>query len=385
MDLTTPQSQKAGDKPITFVVDDRSGNTHDEMTLLIRPEELSIGFPSRLTVNQTLGGGWADSFGVGLEEGTFAGTTGWRATSDDSGGTERMIKLKRMVLDDWHNKRAAAIARGDDPIKVKLFLLDNLNDLWREIAPRQFELKRSKSRPLLSQYRFSFVTLSRDMTGAVLPAAIGGDSTFLGSILGKVGSWIDSFNASINAITAKIKQVYQWVDKNIVAPVKAFVAKTQALLTTVRNAVSAGMGVIRQLGSVVSLATKAVSNVLSAASLVIGLPNTAKATIMGVVREFTNLTCLVKNARRALTYEDYSDIYGASNCSSTAGGKSVSIYSGKNTFQAISTTASSGYRLTQQAASSLTALANTDLVTTALPASSIASHLTAINNGLAVA
>lgn len=385
MDLTPPQSQKADAKPITFVLDDESARTHEEMTLLIRPEELSMTFPNRMTVNQSLGGAWGDGFGDGLEEGVYAGTLGWRATSNDTGGTERLIKLRDFVLHDWNKKREAAVTKGDDPSKVKLFLLDNLNDVWRQIATRQFELKRSKSSPLLTRYRFSFVTLSRDMTGAFLPPKPIESDSFLGGLLGHVGSWIDSFTASINKITEKVKQAYQWVDKNIVAPVKTFVGKTTQLLGAVRNLVASGVGIVRQLGSVVSLATQAVSNIFRAASLVVGLPNIAKASLMGVVREFSNLTCLVKNARSALSYEDYSDLYGASNCSSTSGGRSISVYSGTNTFSAVSTTPSQGYNLTGQAATSLKSLATADLVARPLSSSSIGAHLGNINRGLAVA
>jgi len=382
MDLTTPASQKAEERPITFVLDDESARTSEEMTLLIRPEELTTSFPSRMTVNQTLGGGWADSFGEGLEEGTMAGTTGWRASSDDAGGTERLIKLRQFVYHDWHAKRAAAVVKGDDPALVRLIMVDTLNEYSRVIAPRNFELKRSKSRPLLSQYRFNFVMISQDVTRNSLMTNEGG--SWFSNILGTMGSWLDSFTASVNAITTKVKQAYKWIDKTIVQPVKTLVAKTMKLYNSVRDLVTAGVGVIRQVGSVATLATQALTNIFRAASLVANIPNIAKATIMGVVREFTNLFCLIKNAKVVSRYEDYSDIYGASNCSSTAGGRSVSIYSGTNTFEAVNQNISSGLRLTQQASTSLGTLANTDLVTSSLSTSSIVNNLSAINSGLTV-
>jgi hypothetical protein len=362
-------------------MDDESAGTNEEMTLLIRPEELSIGFPSRMSVNQTLGGAWADSFGEGLEEGTYAGTLGWRATSNDSGGIERLANLKNFAYSDWHARRAAAVAKGDDPAMVKLILVDTLNNYSRVIAPRVFELKRSKSRPLLAQYRFNFVMLSRDVTGKDLLS-----DTAFGGFLGTIGSWIDSFTMSINNITNRVKEAYRWIDRTIIAPVKAFVAKTQKLLGAVRNFVTAGVGIIRQVGSVAQLATAAAMNIFRAAALVINIPNIAKAAIMNVVREFTNLFCLLRNAKSALGYEDYSDLYGASNCSSTSGGRSISVYSGSNTntFSAVTQTPASPVVVTQNASIGLRNLASADLVTTTLTPTTIGANLSAVNSGMSV-
>ena len=363
-------------------MDDESAGTSEEMTLLIRPEELSIGFPSRMSVNQTLGGAWADSFGEGLEEGTYSGTLGWRATSNDTGGTERLANLKNFVYSDWHARRAAAVAKGNDPSMVKLQLVDTLNNYSRVIAPRVFELKRSRSSPLLAKYRFNFVMLSRDLTGQDLLQSESG----LGGILDTVGSWIDSFTTSINNITNRIREAYRWIDKTIIKPVKAFVAKTMQIYKAVNNLVTAGVGIIRQVGSIATLATSAITNVLRTAALVINIPNIAKAAIMNVVREFTNIFCLLRNARSLLSYEDYSDIYGASNCSSTSGGRSISIYSGStnNTFAAVAQQTRSPIIVTQNASNSLKSLASTDLVTTNLSPNTINSNLAIVNSGITV-
>jgi hypothetical protein len=363
-------------------MEDESAGTSDELTLLIRPEELSIGFPSRLSVNQTLGGGWADSFGEGIEEGTYSGTLGWRATSSDSGGGERLAKMKEFTYSDWHARRSAAVVKGDDPSMVRLILVDTLNNYSRVIAPRIFELKRSKSRPLLCQYRFNFVMLSKDVTRQDLLMS----DTGFGSILGTIGAWIDSFTASINNITDRIREAYKWIDKTIIAPIKKFVATTMRLYTAVKNLVTAGVGIIRQVGSIATLATQAITNVLRAAAIVVNIPNIGKAAIMNVVREYTNLFCLLKNAKKVLDYEDYSDIYGASNCSSTGGGRSISVYSGStnNTFAAVAKETPSPVLVTQAASTSMKTIASTDLVTTPLPAAVIASNLNVINSGLSV-
>lgn len=386
MDLNSPASQKAADCPITFVMDDESAGTSEELTLLIRPEELSVGFPSRLSVNQTLGGAWADSFGEGIEEGSFSGTLGWRAAQGDTGGTERLLNLKTFVYSDWHARRAAAVAKGDDPALVKLILVDSLNSYSRVIAPRVFELKRSRSRPLLAQYRFGFVMLSHDLRGKDLQPT---DE----SLFGTITSWIDSFTASINAITAKIKDVYKWIDTTIVAPIKKLVEKTMAIYTAIKKMVNAGIdmykagiGIIRQIGSIATLVTSALTNIFRSVALIKTIPNIAKAAIMGVTREFTNLFCLLKNSRVVMSYEDYDDLYGASNCSSTAGGRSVSAYSGatSNTFAVVAKQPNLPVSVSQGASNSLKVLANTDLITTNLPTDVINSNLAIVNTGLVV-
>lgn len=380
MNLYTPASQKADSCPITFLMDDESAGTSEEMTLYIRPEELSIGFPSRMTVNQTLGGAWADVFGEGLEEGNFAGTTGWRASNWDTGGVERMTNLKQFVYNDWHAKRGAAIAKGDDPGKVKLMLIDSLNQYARIIAPRYFELKRSRSRPLLAQYRFSFVAINKDLTGQSLI------SDDLG-ILTDAVSWIDSLSTSINNITSYVKSAYAWIDKTIVKPLKAFVATTQRLLTSVQNFVAAGTSVARQLAGVTRLATQAALNIWRSLSIVANLPTTAKGLLMAISGEYSNCLCLLRNAKLTeSTYENYEDVYGASNCSSTTGGSAISPYSSAttNTMSYIVTNEAATVSVTQAASTQLNYLASKDLVFDSLSSSQISSSLSSINSSLSV-
>ena len=80
-----PKSQKAGDRPISFVLAEYSKSDIQEYKFVIRPEELSRMDPSRVTVHQTLGGerlGWADDFGQGLPTINISGHTGWRVKHD---------------------------------------------------------------------------------------------------------------------------------------------------------------------------------------------------------------------------------------------------------------------------------------------------------------
>src|ERR1035437_1247118 len=48
-------------------------------TLTVNPEDLTVTEPSRVAVQQTMGGAWVDSFGPGLRTINISGVTGWRA------------------------------------------------------------------------------------------------------------------------------------------------------------------------------------------------------------------------------------------------------------------------------------------------------------------
>lgn len=385
-------SQKADVRPITFVLDDESAGTFQELTLQIRPEELTVGFPSRLTVNQTMNGGWVDSFGEGIEEGTFSGTLGWRASLTDNGGVERLINLKQLVYSNWHAGRAAAIAKGDDPTKVKLFLLDSLNNYGREIAPRVFDLKRSKSRPLLAMYRFSFVMLSKDLTGSTLTSSTSAvdNSSWFSSLTGTVSNWISSFSSSLSSIVSKVTEAYQWVNSTVIAPLRSFVSSASTLFTSVYNLVSTGASLLSTVKTVATKVASAASKVFSALSSSSSVSNVGAASLASVAREYTNLYCLLANAKvSAATYETYDTLYGASTCSSTNGGTSVSSYASTdtNTWEAVlaADSTSSTVTVTSSASDALDTLSNADLVLSTLSQDDIVTALTTVNSGMTVA
>jgi hypothetical protein len=137
------------------------------VTLKVRPEDLTRTEPSRVSVHQTLGrvvNGWADNFGEGLPSVTIAGTTGWR-TSAASGedGAQAFETLNRLVVHEYHEAKQAAIDSGMDPATVKLLFVDMLDGFTWNVAPMNFVLRRSKSRPLLFQYNIVLQAISTDI------------------------------------------------------------------------------------------------------------------------------------------------------------------------------------------------------------------------------
>src|ERR1019366_2426807 len=119
--LPPPSSQKAGDCPISFLLWDtaNSPSTKVRATLNIRPEELTRTDVSRVTVQQTLGGAWADDFGPGLAQINISGHTGWRGNRSGDGAA-LFTALKANVFDNWHAQRNKAVKAGKDPKDVTL-------------------------------------------------------------------------------------------------------------------------------------------------------------------------------------------------------------------------------------------------------------------------
>lgn len=132
------------------------------MELVIRPEELTRFEPSRLAVQQTLGGAWADSFDRGIIQIRISGTTGWHGGPADGGqlsGEAQFLLLRQTAFIQWHSQRAAIVAGGGDPSVVTLVFIDSLDGHVDVVAPKSFTLRRSKSRPLLMQYQIEMLVL----------------------------------------------------------------------------------------------------------------------------------------------------------------------------------------------------------------------------------
>ncbi|MFZ4538522.1 hypothetical protein [Propionivibrio sp.] len=153
-----PDSLKADARPISFCLHNTAVDGPPLIfPLFVRPEDLSITYPSRLAVTQTFGedGAWADSFGQGVKSISLSGITGWggpRVNGGTDDGYQHFVKLHKTVFTEWHRMRKEVAKAGNDPDKVLLILSDGLDHLNWVVAPQQFVLKRNKSRPLLAQY-----------------------------------------------------------------------------------------------------------------------------------------------------------------------------------------------------------------------------------------
>lgn len=99
---------------------------------------------------------------------------------------------------------------------------------------------------------------------------------------------------------------------------------------------------------------------------------------------YSEAYCIFKNSLRPRkTYSDYSDLYGASNCSSTTGGRAGSSYLNTNAFEMIQPE-KSPLMLTSGAQSSITTLGNADPVLAPIDLKEMDRHLAIINKGVTI-
>jgi hypothetical protein len=376
MNLTPAKSQKAEERPISFILDARGGAA-DEVMLFIRPEEMSRSSPSRTSVNQTLGGAWIDSFGEGLESINISGTLGWRAGPDGQDGGDRLITMRDKTYTQWHKLRQEAVDRGDDPNDVKLRFVDTLNSYSSVIVPLTFEIRRSKSRPLLANYRISFIAVGK--SGA--PGAISGLLGALGG--GLQGLGLDSLFSSLGEINAAINTAKNFVNKTILGPVTDFMRLSSRVFTAVHDTISNGLSLADPFIMAAHGIAQTGLNVFRTMASIANIPSAAKAALMQVAGAYSNVFCVLKNAlRKTPTYEDYNPLYGASNCSSTGGGMPPSAYAGQNPFYAVNKADTGVIGISPQASSAIYDLAHRDIVIAPMPLPDIASSLSAVTSGV---
>jgi hypothetical protein len=329
-----PSPQDSGARPISFVLLDKTADTYicanNTLTLYIRPEDLTRSDSSRLSPQQTLGDTiWMDNFGPGMPTINISGHTGWRPAVDYArDGVERFAQLKKQVFTQWHASRQTAIKAGLDPDEnVQLQFVDQLDQFACVVAPQSFVLRRSRSRPLLMQYQIAMIVVNDKVA---LPAA----STFVVSAAQKKATGLAALANSINAIAAKIASVSAFINSAIAVPIAAFMRQTAALFSAVMNAINSVVGVTDSLIAVAALAAQCAVNVFRTLAAIAGLPNLIKQQIMELAAEFSNVLCVIENVfAQQLLYPDYDPLFGASNCSSTSGGRPPTALAGLNPFQ----------------------------------------------------
>ena len=399
MNLAPPSSQKAADRPISFVLDDQAfGSPPVSIDLVIRPEDLSRTDPSRINVQQTLGGAWADNFGPGIANITISGHTGWRRTEigygDGGDGLQRFQQLYAGVYTVWHEKRRAAADAGIDPDRVQMIFADALNDFSGVVAITNFNLKRSRSRPLLAMYQINMLVLNRDIDQAAyfqygkggkgLGYLIRSGSGANAGLLEAAG--LDSMSASVSEIVAQVRSVQASVDCTLLAPVQHFMFQTARLYGQVRGAIAEGNALAASLVSVAQMTARSGINLFRTLAAVASIPQQAKNQLMTIAGAYSNIFCVLRNAlQQQIYYEDYAGLYGASNCSSTAGGRPASSLAGENPFyKVVPTMDPLPLVATAQADAGMKALLNSDPVLAPMPSGDMAAALSAIQAGFEV-
>lgn len=391
--LTTapPTDQRAGVRPISFLLS-TAGVLGTPVTLKIRPTDLTRNEPSRVAVHQTLGRGvqgWADNFGEGLPSVVIAGHTGWRAGGASGlDGAQAFDQLNQLIVHDYHAAKQLAIDTGLDPSMVKLLFIDMLDDFCWSVAPGPFQLRRSKSQPLLYQYNISLQAVSTFVDNPLMVVP------FLGNIpagLGALGTVISKLQSIAATIKGWVSSAVSFVDKAlapIAAIIKTFVDVSTAIMSIVVDTVGAiKNGISRVANNLIGLASGIAQvgiNIFRTISAIASLPAYLKSAISSVGSAFNEAFCILKNSLRPRkVYDDYDGLYGASNCSSTTGGRSASSYLNTSALNLMQVDASP-VSLNSSALSSISALNRSDPVLAQIPLADLSRHVDNINNGVVI-
>lgn len=390
--MSAPTSQKADVRPISFVLVDESRqidiiSPKRVVTLYIRPEELTRIDPSRLTTTQTLGkNAFADDFGTGIPAINIQGHTGWHRSADINAndGEARFLELKNQVYTEWHRRREEARKSGIDPEKIKLIFADALDSFAAVVAPISFTLRRSRARPLLLQYQIALTVIDENIDQAEFFDGVNGRA--LGAADLQI-SGLDSLLGSINKITDFLRDIETTVDRAIVAPVADFMRKTNQVYLAVNNAIRAGDGVADSLITVARLSSQAGLNIFRTLAAVVGIPSLTRVRLMQIAGAYSNVFCVLRNAiNQQLFFEDYSPLFGASTCSSTAGGRPPSPLSGVNPFYLVDPTpVTPPVQVSFAAHNSMVQLASNDVALSPTPIPDLLASVRTIANGTVIA
>lgn len=328
----SPATQKQTFKPIAFLLDSGGvgGLSSDYVTLYIRPEELNVTSPSRSVVHQTFGGAWVDSYGAGISRITISGTTGWHPEGGifgAEGGLERFQKLQNVVFNNYHANRKKKIESGESPYAVKLIFIDRLDEICSSVIPVTFTLKRSKSRPLLMQYQIVLDVVEAQADNAYVILL---DAMMQTGGLGALGS----LSASVDSLKKLSGGLSLSSGLSCVTEIAKFGSTCVGLYSSVKNTYKNG-GILPAAMSVSSIVTSSFgTNICQTAAGLLGVESekasavfSTMADVMKMAGTFGNVYCLLSNAfKNGLKGTDYSSLLGASFCSSTSGGTSLSQY-----------------------------------------------------------
>jgi hypothetical protein len=358
--MPAPASQKAVDRPISFLLTDSTGAA-TLTTLVLRPEDLTRNEPGLLTPTQTLGGAWIDDWGRGISTIQISGHTGWNS---GAGWEQEFINLRQTAWLGWHTARAAAVASGKAPDTVKLIFTDALDTISVVVAPGQFTLRRNKTRPLFMQYQIGMTVLTdliQDQTQDPLNLSPSAQSP------AGIATAALSLQLSITQLISGAALLATLIPLAAANPLAAFIGVANIAFGQTLDFVT-GAGTLAglsasQLISVSQDLAFVGQNIFWNALAVGGYADAAAFQLEVIASAFENALCIMSNAFAPWPqYPDYSAIYGASSCSSTVGGSPISATALSNTFESVIDAAVVLPAVSQNAQSEIAFLTSTDPV-----------------------
>jgi len=394
--IPPPTSQKADVRPISFMLVDPTSpqivSQATTITLAIRPEDLTRTDPSRLTVQQTLGGAYMDNFGAGVASIVINGHTGWHRSQEGTqtpDGMDRWLALRAQVFDNWHSRKQNAIKAGRDPDQVQLIFADKLDNIACVVATASLTLRRNKARPLLFQYQINMIVLDdviNPVNNSATPQLIANSPSDLQKAavssskisIARLQSFASSMVGSLPPIVSKLA-----------AGGAVFTATAATLYNHINNAIADNAGTVPSLLSLGRLSAATGASFFQTVAAIV--PDTfGKAFAMQVAGEFSNMLCLLSTGAysQQIFFEDYSALYGASNCSSTNGGAPPSVYAlnDSNPFlDVVPTTPLPPATVSTASLQSMQAISTNDPVLSPFTVDQLGGYLNSINQGFSVA
>ena len=371
-------------RPISFVLLDR-GLPRQSVTLPIRPEDLNRVEGSRATVHQTLGrgpSGWVDNFGEALPSCTISGHTGWRVAAGlNMDGWDSFEALNKLVQHEFHSAKQDAIDSGRDPAEVQLIFVDALDDFTWSVVPTQFVLRRSKSRPLLYQYQIALQAVSTDVEQPTSDAPTVGNRGMAAASLGAASETIASNIDGLLFPQALIPVPSRSILSDLVD-------LSNEIFNTVNDAINAANGVINGVTNDLLILARDMAqvglNVFRTLTAAANLPLSMMARAARIAAAFNEVVCIFSNALAPRpVYEEYSGLYGASNCSSTTGGRPPSPYANLNVFNLMLPSGGAA-SITSSAMFSVSTIKNADPVLAPMPVPDLLRNADAIVKGVAL-
>lgn len=382
-----PSSQQ--NRPISFLLFD-NGETDRFVAwqdLIIRPEEMTRNDPSRLNVTQTLGGAWLDDFGPGISSITLSGHTGWRG-SQSQDGAEIFKQLRDTVFVEWNRRRSNRPNDASPPDDVQLVLADQLNGFAVVVAPQSFQLRRHKSRPLLSTFNISLLVLkAMDVADFVTTQDFIRDAITAPGRTALARVALEENQRKQQEAMAALQK--SGASKALVGASKALLDKSAALLTQVNKFATDIKGEINSFTAPIMAVSENVLGASKNAFQILAMPSNlaqdVKHNLQNIASNFMDAYCNLRNGfERLMDFPDFSDLFGASTCSSTGGGRPISPWAATNPFAQIYASGAAPVTVSASAVGAFPVLKQ-DPLSTDLAEADVIARLNDISAGVTVA
>jgi hypothetical protein len=352
--------------------------------LIIRPEEMSRTEPVRANITQTLGGAWADDFGAGLSTINIAGHTGWHGSRTED-GEEHFAQLRKLIVERRQELRESK-AKVGDPDDIRLVLADQLNNQALYVQPQSFQLRRHKSRPLLSQYNITLMVLgTMDWEDVATSQDYVVDAIHNPTRHELALAALAEVQRKNKEAGAELKDT--GLSASMVATAQSMLDKSDAMLTKVREYGKAAKGVIdstvEPLFKTSAMVLEASRNAFQILATAGNIAEYGKAVLSRIAANFGDALCNLQNGfRRLFTLPDWSNLFGASTCSSTGGGFPTSPWAAENPFYRVSPSNPAAAASMSTAGRSAADELRGDPLKNALPADEIMRRIDSISSGL---